>query len=716
MSTKTWLVAVHLLAVAGAGAGFKLIIQNRDRRRGETASRIWEEVLNFWFYGAGAASWFLLEGPQRDAFDARVREKFITVIEDCESGANDWWFDARPLDYRGALALILVLDQFTRHVYRNDEGRVARAGVRARDFTRRSLLRGDHQRVRGDELGFLLMPYRHAKPVDMKLLDEVLAIVDEREQRALAEKAALSRFKRVTESRMSEARAEYEKTNASTWRTYRDEEIVEPVAPPSSLLLSKLTEDSRGPVWKVLEKYLDRQHKAMQHCIVSLSGGVDSMVLMTILVSLIARRKLEIVLVAAHVDYGNRAESHAEADFVRRYSEGLGVNCHVKKIEGLLRGVTDREEYEAKSREIRFDLYKTVWYDELGATGPPIVLFGHHEGDVVENVLSNAMKGKTILELSGMTEESHLSGCRVQRPLLPLIKEHIFEYAHRFGVPYFKDSTPRWSTRGQVRLEVLPCLERVYGKGFQGHLARLAEQSDDAYALLSKDFFRGRVVSSDSLKLARNLPLAFAFDLTTEMDSKPLFMWRLALRKSAHDHGVLVATDKAVKFIFDSAVARQRAKSKGGWFAELRKGSRGYVWDNQYLLVFRFEPDVIVPYDTTRQANLFLKEGASPVRFGYWEVSVARTQAPCSTITMTDLWKMLVVDPRDSFRVNYLAEPSENGIYKLSKSSQLIPGLDVDLQLRGGLIPQVFPCERCSKVTHTALVTVHWIGQNFVDS
>ena len=66
--------------------------------------------------------------------------------------------------------------------------------------------------------------------------------------------------------------------------------------------------------------------------------------------------------------------------------------------------MTAREEYEKIAREIRFDAYKTALRgrgDAAGAGACPAVMFGHHEGDVEENVLTNLIKGCSILELAG---------------------------------------------------------------------------------------------------------------------------------------------------------------------------------------------------------------------------------------------------------------------------------------------------------------------------
>ena len=69
------------------------------------------DVLDFWF-AAGPEKWF----TKSDAFDADIRRLFGTLHGEAASGKHDNWAD----EPRGALALILVLDQFSRNLYRND--------------------------------------------------------------------------------------------------------------------------------------------------------------------------------------------------------------------------------------------------------------------------------------------------------------------------------------------------------------------------------------------------------------------------------------------------------------------------------------------------------------------------------------------------------------------------------------------------------------------
>jgi tRNA(Ile)-lysidine synthase TilS/MesJ len=103
---------------------------------------------------------------------------------------------------------------------------------------------------------------------------------------------------------------------------------------------------------------------------------------------------------------------------------------YIRVVNEVTRGVTGREEFEKISRDIRYDFYKSI----MGSTGCRGVLFGHHLGDVQENVISNVMRGCSPLSLSGMGESGISNGVHVWRPLLAHPKEDIFVFAHRYGI------------------------------------------------------------------------------------------------------------------------------------------------------------------------------------------------------------------------------------------------------------------------------------------
>jgi len=82
-----------------------------------------------------------------------------------------------------------------------------------------------------------------------------------------------------------------------------------------------------------------------------------------------------------------------------------------------------------------------------------------------ENVLSNVMRGGSVLELAGMAPRSEINHVMILRPLFGLTKTPVLDFAHKFGVPYFKDTTPLWSTRGKLRTQLVPLLKDIYGDG-----------------------------------------------------------------------------------------------------------------------------------------------------------------------------------------------------------------------------------------------------------
>ena len=68
-------------------------------------------VIDFWFRELTPLQWFVGGGPELD--DA-IRKRFGALLNDAKQGACDAWATSP----RGRLALILLLDQFSRHVFR----------------------------------------------------------------------------------------------------------------------------------------------------------------------------------------------------------------------------------------------------------------------------------------------------------------------------------------------------------------------------------------------------------------------------------------------------------------------------------------------------------------------------------------------------------------------------------------------------------------------
>jgi tRNA(Ile)-lysidine synthase TilS/MesJ/uncharacterized protein (DUF924 family) len=340
--------------------------------------------------------------------------------------------------------------------------------------------------------------------------------------------------------------------------------------------------------------------------IVSLSGGVDSMVIASVLAHLQKSCGYpHLNVIAVHIDYGNRPESGAEADFVRRYCEGtLNIQFFCRRIDEVMRGVTARDDYERIAREIRYSSYKDAIAvarrdtsttsligrptdngnhshddgDDNDSTTPLPeigVMLGHHRGDLRENVLSNAHKGCGPLDLSGMTAISKNDGVIIYRPLLLLEKSFILEYAHKFGIPYFKDTTPHWSTRGKLRNKLLPLLEEIYGDGSMNNLSNLAVESDECKALLQQSTI-GPFMDS----IVRT-PMGIIMD-TIPWKGQPVFFWKFVLREALHSASLGMFSDKSVVSFLD----RVRAKHVKDAWLQCRKDYGVYLQEDGKVFVF----------------------------------------------------------------------------------------------------------------------------------
>lgn len=206
-----------------------------------------------------------------------------------------------------------------------------------------------------------------------------------------------------------------------------------------------------------------------QRFIVSLSGGVDSMVLIYII------RQLGYQVIGLHINYNNRPETVLEQQFLEEWCKINNIRLHIRSIDDIKRAECKRSTYELMTRKIRFDFYKKILYDEECK----YILLGHHKDDIIENIFANVCRGRNILDLAVLRKSATIDGVDIMRPMLDFYKDAIYSFAHTYQIPYFKDTTPGWSVRGKYRNVIAPAIEDAFTKNVKLNLLGLSEQSDE---------------------------------------------------------------------------------------------------------------------------------------------------------------------------------------------------------------------------------------------
>lgn len=117
------------------------------------------DVLTFWFgavdvYGRSRAEWFRKD----PVFDSEIRARFLTLLDSAARGElRDW--ESSP---RGCLALLILLDQYPRNLFRG-EARAFATDAEARRICRHVLEHGFDKEFLPVERMFVYLPLEHSE-------------------------------------------------------------------------------------------------------------------------------------------------------------------------------------------------------------------------------------------------------------------------------------------------------------------------------------------------------------------------------------------------------------------------------------------------------------------------------------------------------------------------------------------------------------------------
>ncbi|MEA2575690.1 MAG: tRNA(Ile)-lysidine synthase [Chloroflexia bacterium] len=249
--------------------------------------------------------------------------------------------------------------------------------------------------------------------------------------------------------------------------------------------------------------------------VVAVSGGADSLALLSILRELRGTHAQD-TLHVAHLDHGFRGEeSEADAHFVEELAGEWGLTCTITRFDVPAYAASRKLSAEDAARRLRYAFLAGV-AEEHGGT----VAVAHHADDQAETVLMHLLRGTGISGLAGMRMLSDLpvdvedpslrqlrgtettSTARLFRPLLGTWRVDIEAYCKEIGLSPRHDATNRDPAyrRNYVRHIVLPALEAVSPQVKRNlfRLANIAAADDDVLESLAHQEWDRLVVQVES--------------------------------------------------------------------------------------------------------------------------------------------------------------------------------------------------------------------------
>jgi len=229
---------------------------------------------------------------------------------------------------------------------------------------------------------------------------------------------------------------------------------------------------------------LDRLHPSIQsavraipvsdHYFVALSGGLDSMALLTFALPYLLKSYQPTIQII-HVHHGLSQFADKWAEHCQSVSDAMNLACHIERVSV----VTDGKGLEAAAREVRYHVF------ERYLSNGGVLLQGHHQNDQAETVLMRLLRGAGPEGLSGIPRQRSLSSGELFRPWLGLSRCLLEAEILKYPVKWVEDdsNSDLQFDRNYLRHEVLPLLEARWPNVLNS-ISRSADRSGQAHQQL----------------------------------------------------------------------------------------------------------------------------------------------------------------------------------------------------------------------------------------
>ena len=217
----------------------------------------------------------------------------------------------------------------------------------------------------------------------------------------------------------------------------------------------------------------------------AVSGGADSVAMLTALTALQNEITPKIALHCIHVNHGIRPAEQTDKDalHVKTLCKDLDVPCRIAKIKpGKIADFAKSRKIgtEAAARHFRY----RILHKEKDRINADYILTAHTQNDVVENILMRILRGSGPAGLAPIKAKR----AALLRPMLGICRDDITSYLKEKNIPYRVDQSNNETIylRNKVRLLLIPFLNEHF-PSWQSSLLGLAETQSLAAAYLKEE-------------------------------------------------------------------------------------------------------------------------------------------------------------------------------------------------------------------------------------
>lgn len=192
------------------------------------------------------------------------------------------------------------------------------------------------------------------------------------------------------------------------------------------------------------QKLFDKNDRVL----VALSGGVDSVVLATLML------RSGYTFSVAHCNFHLRGEeSNRDERFVRSWAEKNKIKLFVSEFDTYEYMQQKGISLEMAARELRYSMFNNL----MTSQGFSLLATAHHADDSAETFFINLLRGTGIAGLHGILSKHD----NIVRPLLFATRKDIFDFAKANNIPFVEDSTNEDTQflRNKIRHRLFPLLK-----------------------------------------------------------------------------------------------------------------------------------------------------------------------------------------------------------------------------------------------------------------